>query len=176
MSFKNMNVELINDTFYYGSCGDFKLIIDTKTNCFNATKLCEKGNTLYSNWFNLDRTKKLIDFLKNYNNNLIFEIKSDKEEICGIWMCEELILDFALWVNSTLYLNCFNVILQYKYNFSHNNIEILKNKIKNEKELREKFYSQTNQLNEIIQLNRSIVNKLVILMVIICINWIIFLM
>jgi hypothetical protein len=31
------------ESFYYGVFGDFKLVIDKATGCFNATKLCGRG-------------------------------------------------------------------------------------------------------------------------------------
>ena len=39
-------LEHIKDTFYYGVFGDFKLVIDKATGCFNATKLCDAGKKI----------------------------------------------------------------------------------------------------------------------------------
>ena len=45
--------EHIKDTFYYGIFGDFKLVIDKSTGCFNATKLCAQGGKEYKKWSRL---------------------------------------------------------------------------------------------------------------------------
>lgn len=39
-SLNDICYEQIKDNFYYGKFGDFKLVIDKDTGCFNATKLC----------------------------------------------------------------------------------------------------------------------------------------
>ena len=35
--------EQIKDNFHYGLFGDFKLVVDKNTGCFNAAKLCQLG-------------------------------------------------------------------------------------------------------------------------------------
>lgn len=42
VSLRDTCYEHIKDNFYYGLFGDFKLVIDTKTGYFNATKLCRR--------------------------------------------------------------------------------------------------------------------------------------
>ena len=54
--------EHIKDTYYYGLFGDFKLVIDTTTGCFNATKLCIQGGKNYRNWSRLGKSKKMVDY------------------------------------------------------------------------------------------------------------------
>jgi hypothetical protein len=49
--------EHIKDTFYYGLFGDFKLVIDKATGCFNATKLCVNGG---KKWSRLEKSKKMV--------------------------------------------------------------------------------------------------------------------
>jgi hypothetical protein len=50
--------EHIKDTFYYGVFGDFKLVIDKATGCFNATKLCDRGVKKFHDWKRLEKPKK----------------------------------------------------------------------------------------------------------------------
>jgi hypothetical protein len=42
-SLNDVCFERIRDTFYYGMFGEFKLVVDKSTGCFNATKLCTDG-------------------------------------------------------------------------------------------------------------------------------------
>jgi hypothetical protein len=54
--------EHIKDTFYYGIFGDFKLVIDKNTGCFNATKLCEYGGKEFKFWKRLEKSKKMVEY------------------------------------------------------------------------------------------------------------------
>jgi len=54
--------EQIKDTFWYGIYGDFKLVIDKSTDCFNATKLCEATGKRFRNWMILAKSKELIEY------------------------------------------------------------------------------------------------------------------
>ena len=40
---KDVCYRQIKDNFYYGLFGDFQLVVDKNTGCFNATKLCNNG-------------------------------------------------------------------------------------------------------------------------------------
>lgn len=54
--------EQIKDNFYYGKFGDFTLVIDKNTGCFNATKLYKEGNKDFNQWKRLERVKELLKF------------------------------------------------------------------------------------------------------------------
>lgn len=45
-----MGYEQIKDNFYYGKFGDFRLVIDKNTECFNATKLCVERGKDFNQW------------------------------------------------------------------------------------------------------------------------------
>jgi len=76
MSLNAICYKHIKDTFHYGIYGDFKLVIDKRTDCFNATKLCDMtGKHLY-HWTRLAKSKELIEYYKRclpYERHLFFE-------------------------------------------------------------------------------------------------------
>src|SRR5580700_5625756 len=49
-SLNDVCFERIRDTFYYGMFGEFKLVVDKSTGCFNATKMCADGGKQFYNW------------------------------------------------------------------------------------------------------------------------------
>ena len=53
--------ENIKDTFYYGLFGDFRLVIDTATGYFNATKLCVEGGKRFREWKILENENKFTE-------------------------------------------------------------------------------------------------------------------
>jgi hypothetical protein len=61
-SLNDVCFERIRDTFYYGMFGEFKLVVDKSTGCFNATKLCNEGGKQYYNWTRLAKSQKLMKY------------------------------------------------------------------------------------------------------------------
>jgi len=64
MSLNAICYKHIKDTFHYGIYGDFKLVIDKRTDCFNATKLCEGTGKQLRNWTRLEKSKELIEYYR----------------------------------------------------------------------------------------------------------------
>ncbi len=60
VSLNDVCYEQIKDSFYNGVFGDFKLVVDKKTGCFNATKLCSDGGKSFSKWTRLEGSKKFL--------------------------------------------------------------------------------------------------------------------
>jgi hypothetical protein len=55
----------IKGNFYYGIFGEFQLVVDKTTGCFNATKLCQlSSNKRFTDWNKLSRAKELIEYYK----------------------------------------------------------------------------------------------------------------
>jgi hypothetical protein len=50
MSLNSICYEQISENFYYGLFGDFQLVIDKTTGCFNGTKLCAMAKKSFFNW------------------------------------------------------------------------------------------------------------------------------
>jgi hypothetical protein len=118
--------EHIKDSFYYGLFGDFKLVIDKNTGCFNATKLCADGNKPFRNWTRLERSKTLINYFENkieswrslMSASCFYEVKLQNndalnKQITGQYVSKELILDIASWISVDFYDKCNTIIVDY---------------------------------------------------------------
>jgi hypothetical protein len=57
MSLNSICYEQISENFYYGLFGDFQLVIDKTTGCFNGTKLCAMAKKSFSDWKKTCRSK-----------------------------------------------------------------------------------------------------------------------
>jgi hypothetical protein len=118
-SLNDVCFERIRDTFYYGMFGEFKLVIDKKTGCFNATKLCSDGGKKFYNWTLLEKSKRLIDYYKNRpQNSGVYEVKGcNKDELVakttGQYVCKELLLDIASWISVEFYDKCSRIIVDF---------------------------------------------------------------
>jgi hypothetical protein len=74
-SLNDVCFERIRDTFYYGMFGEFKLVVDKKSGCFNATKLCADGGKEFYNWTRLEKSKRLMAYYENRPSDLrVYEI------------------------------------------------------------------------------------------------------
>ena len=116
--------EHIKDTFYYGLFGDFKLVIDTKTGYFNATKLCVEGGKEYRIWSRSERSNKLFQYYEKLTvqlyGQLSYEVKLQNNDILnkqvtGTYVPKELILDIASWISIEFYDKCNNIIINYLF-------------------------------------------------------------
>ncbi|CCV02429.1 hypothetical protein IIV31_057L [Armadillidium vulgare iridescent virus] len=115
--------EHIKDNFYYGLFGDFKLVVDKNTGCFNATKLCNYGGKKFTNWSRLEKSKKLLEHYqskswRSFMSASFYEVKltnNDEinKQITGQYVRKELILDIASWISVEFYDKCNSVILDY---------------------------------------------------------------
>jgi hypothetical protein len=125
-SLNDVCFERIRDTFYYGMFGEFKLVVDKKTGCFNATKLCADGGKQFKNWSRLEKSKRLIeyyesrgsDFDSSHMSGQTYEVKGgDKNDAIakttGQYVRKELILDIASWVSVEFYDKCNRVIVDF---------------------------------------------------------------
>jgi len=75
-SLNDVCFERIKDTFYYGMFGEFKLVVDKSTGCFNATKLCADGGKEFYNWTRLEKSKRLMAYYENRPSDLrAYEVK-----------------------------------------------------------------------------------------------------
>jgi dihydroorotase len=71
VSLSDVCYKQIKDNFYYGLFGDFKLVIDKSTGCFNATKLCNFGIKKFKHWTTLEKSKRLL----TYYGSKIYEVR-----------------------------------------------------------------------------------------------------
>ncbi|CCU55685.1 N1R/p28-like protein [Choristoneura biennis entomopoxvirus] len=176
MSLIDVCYEQIKDQYYYGLFGDFKLVIDKNTGCFNATKLCNLGGKKYYHWKLLDRSKNLIQYVENFYQRdhvaNFYEIKKSNnneinKQITGQYVPKEIILDIASWISIEFYMKCNDVIINYyKNEFKslsdediENKIIEIENKYTNIIEEKESVISDLNtKLNSIIDQNNKILD------------------
>jgi hypothetical protein len=122
-SLNDVCFERIRDTFYYGMFGEFKLVVDKSTGCFNATKLCTDGGKQFKNWSRLEKSKRLIEYYVSRRSHLsggsdFYEVTGDnKDELVakttGQYVRKELILDIASWVSVEFYDKCNQIIVDF---------------------------------------------------------------
>ncbi len=138
--------EHIKDTFYYGIFGDFKLVIDKSTGCFNATKLCDLSGKNLFHWKRLEKSKRLVEYYQksrppHVEAGFLYEVKGDNndklnKQFTGTYVPKELILDIASWVSIEFYDKCNNIIINYFVKeFKKMDNKNLKKKIKEVDEL-----------------------------------------
>lgn len=122
MSLIDVCYEQIKDNFYYGLFGDFRLVIDKNTGCFNATKLCQLGGKKkrFADWSKLSRSRQLLEYYSCLENSPVsfYEVKLQNndalnKQITGQYVRQELILDIASWISVEFYDKCNRVILNY---------------------------------------------------------------
>ena len=122
LSLNNICYRQIKDSFYYGIFGEFQLVIDQSTGCFNATKLCNIGGKKFKNWTVLSRSKQMIEYFTKScghdHGRSFYEIREQNndpinKQITGQYVQKELILDIASWISVEFYDKCNNIIINY---------------------------------------------------------------
>jgi hypothetical protein len=120
-SLNNICYKQISENFHYGIFGDFHLVIDKDTGCFNATKLCAMSGKDFSDWKRLSRAKRLMSYLQeqptNVGKELVYEVRTSntgiEKQITGHYVQKELILDIASWLSPEFYFRCNNIVINY---------------------------------------------------------------
>jgi len=163
---KQVCYEHIKDSFYYGLFGDFKLVIDKNTGCFNATKLCDLTGKNFRNWARLQHSKALIEYYtkrcRSDLSGIFYEVKAAQyglsKETTGQYICKELFLALAIWISVEFYDKCSKIVLDYliKENPNIKTIEysMLQLKIENEKQ-EEQLKQKQDKIDELIELVKS---------------------
>ena len=113
-SLNNICYQQIKDTFYFGIFGEFQLVVDKSTGCFNATKLCNLGGKKFKEWTRLDRSKRLVLYIESCGGNSLrsfYEVREQNndptnKQITGQYVQKELILDIASWISPEFYFKC----------------------------------------------------------------------
>jgi hypothetical protein len=111
----------IFQNFYFGIFGDFHLVIDKDTGCFNGTKLCMLADKDFSDWTRLSRATRLMTYLQEQtsSSNVVYEMRkgdnqnSMNKQISGQYVQKDLILDIASWISPEFYFRCNNIVTDY---------------------------------------------------------------
>ena len=154
--------ECIKDTYYYGVFGDFKLVIDQATGCFNATKLCDVANKRFHDWNRLEKSKRMVEYYRKSwggDNRLSFmyEVKLQNndplnKQVTGTYVPKELILDIASWISIEFYDRCNSIIINYFIKeFKKMDKKKLKEKIKEVEDQMEKLTIESQAKDVVIQ-------------------------
>jgi hypothetical protein len=178
-SLNDVCFERVRDTFYYGMFGEFKLVVDKKTGCFNATKLCKDGGKQFKKWTYMDKSKKLLEY---YSRGPIsdlgsdfYEVKGDNKDALvakttGQYVRKELILDIASWVSVEFYDKCNRIIVdfyvaEYKKKLDDNRVVIKQKDDKIDellaivKRMNIKLDDMADKNDELLERNETIVDQ-----------------
>lgn len=86
--------------------GDFELIFDTATDCFNATHLCQTAARKFSDWLKQERSIRLFKYYKCK----VYEVKHEDPDIAGKYIPMKLMLDISSWLSIPFYQQCSEII------------------------------------------------------------------
>jgi hypothetical protein len=159
--------------------GEFKLVVDKSTGCFNATKLCKDGGKQFKKWTYMDKSKKLLEY---YSRGPIsdlgsdfYEVKGDNKDALvakttGQYVRKELILDIASWVSVEFYDKCNRIIVdfyvaEYKKKLDDNRVVIKQKDDKIDellaivKRMNIKLDDMADKNDELLERNETIVDQ-----------------
>ncbi len=161
ISLNDICYEQIKDNFYYGKFGEFRLVVDKSTGCFNATKLCNDGGKDFSDWSRLKRAKELISFYENYKNSppdlggWNYEIKgnnrTDFAKVTGQYVQKDFILDIASWISPAFYFKCSKIVNYFFIELYKKDLELKKQQLKTAQHQIEKEREENDKIKEQLQ-------------------------
>src|SRR5580704_12407442 len=167
-SLNDVCFERIRDTFYYGMFGEFKLVVDKKTGCFNATKLCKDGGKEFRQWMRLEKSKRLIEYYeisRGDPHGYFYEVAGGNNseafsKTTGQYVRKELILDIASWVSVEFYDKCNRIIVdfyvaEYKKKLDDNRVVIKQKDDKIDELMKHLKESDKRHANMILRLEES---------------------
>jgi hypothetical protein len=157
-SLNDVCYEQIKDSFYFGQFGEFRLVVDKNTACFNATKLCIDGGKEFRQWKRLERVQELIAFYeqqetsnKRYDKSRrgdshggFYEIKADNKDIfnkkiTGQYVQKEFILDIASWISPAFYFKCSKIINYFFIELHKKDLELKEQQLKEANERADEY-------------------------------------
>src|SRR5438477_8486842 len=85
--------EQIQDNYWYGAYGPFRVVMMKDTGYINATKMCSSGGKNFWDWSRLKGSTELINTLEKHmvlentpvdSGSLNFALRDGKQRICGL--------------------------------------------------------------------------------------------
>jgi len=154
--------EQIKDNFYYGKFGEFRLVIDKNTGCFNATKLCQLSpKKRFADWTKLSRSQELLDYYNKKSFRLDnypawnYEIKGNNRtcdsKITGQYVQKELILDIASWISIEFYDKCSKIVNYFFIELYKKDLELKEQQLKTAQHQIEKEREENDRIKEQLQ-------------------------
>jgi len=121
--FTTICYEQIENNYYYGLFGNFKIIIDKSTGYFNASRLCKDGGRNFKNWKRNKNTVELIDYYSKKPgahiraSEILYLISGGNNLIIrGSYVFSELILNIACWISPDFYNKVYTIVSDYFIN------------------------------------------------------------
>ena len=119
--------EQIKDNFWFGSYGEFKVVMMKDCGWVNATKLCYDNGERLHKWLRLDSTKELINYLETENMHddarqiritvckyiETSDLSDEGELINGIYIHPDLLPSLACWVKPVFALKVSKILQNY---------------------------------------------------------------
>src|SRR3978361_1563549 len=125
MSLIDVCYQQIQENFWIGLFGGFKLIIDRNTGYFNATKLCQDGGKHFKEWIKNKTSKELIALYEGANPSAGNPLTSQGtkatycvsgnqcDTISGTYVRRELLLAIGSWISFDFYDKCYRILEDY---------------------------------------------------------------
>jgi hypothetical protein len=181
ISLNDICYEQIKDNFYYGKFGEFKLVIDKNTGCFNATKLCTDGGKEFRQWKRLERVQELIKFYENTRSDDVagggfYKIKTGNKDdkrcrgdphgifyevkqanygtgklVTGQYVQKEFILDIASWISPAFYFKCSKIVNYFFIELYKKDLELKEQQLKTAQHQIEKEREENDKIKEQLQ-------------------------
>ncbi len=105
-----LGYEKINDMYSKAKYLEIECVMDTQSGYINATKFCSiasGGKKMFEDYLRTNRYKDLIaEYTEGRSDQiakLSFEVITDVNELCGIYINPDLLFDLACWVSPTAY-------------------------------------------------------------------------
>ncbi len=129
--------EKINDMYSKAKYLDIECVMDTESGYINATKFCSVasgGKKMIEDYLRSNRYKDLIaEYTEGCSDQiakLSFEVITDVNELCGIYINPDLLFDLACWASATSYKKASVIVMNALV--SDKNDEDVENKVTNQ--------------------------------------------
>lgn len=156
----NIAFEKINDKYFYGKYGTFKVIMDKK-GYINVTRMCTDYNNLHKNrakkefrsWKRLDSSKNFLEYMSDVlkmseDEMLVVNISGKDKETYGTYIHPELVLKVAMWLSDKFYRFVNKLVIKH---FSDEMLSIKENIISKQRIKLEEKDDKISELNELIK-------------------------
>lgn len=135
--------EKINDMYSKAKYLDIECVMDTESGYINATKFCSVasgGKKMFEDYLRTNRYKDLIaEYTEGCSDQiakLSFEVISDVNELCGIYINPDLLFDLACWVSAAAYNRASAIVMNALVSDKNGNLRTmmrdLENKVTNQ--------------------------------------------
>jgi hypothetical protein len=122
-----LGYEKINDMYSKAKYLEIECVMDTQSGYINATKFCSVasgGKKMIEDYLRSNRYKDLIaEYTEGRSDQiakLSFEVITDVNELCGIYINPDLLFDLACWVSPTAYKRASAIVMNASVSENYN--------------------------------------------------------